>query len=150
MGDKTVIDVFVEGAKKGWNVGINNIIPNVLMAYVFIQIFKITGLLEFLGNLFAPVMAVFGLPGQGIMVLVSALMSMGGGVGVAHALYTNGILNGTHVTILMPALFLLGAKIQYVGRLLGTVGVAAKHYPVLLGISICNAMIAMVIMRFFA
>jgi spore maturation protein SpmB len=150
MNDKSVIDVFVVGAKKGWNVGINNIIPNVLMAYVCIQILQITGLLELLGNLFAPVIAVFGLPGQAVMVLISALMSMGGAVGVAHALYTNGILTGVHITILIPAIYLMGSKIQYLGRLLGTVGIQPKYYPLMLGISICNAMISMLIMRMFA
>ena len=67
----------------------NNIVPNVLMAYVCIQILKITGALAFCGKLFAPVMAVFGLPGEGIMVILSALMSMGGAVGVAAVSYTH-------------------------------------------------------------
>jgi spore maturation protein SpmB len=150
MNDKTVIDVFVDGAKKGWHVGINNIIPNVLMAYVCIQILTITGLLDLLGTVFAPVMAVFGLPGQAVMVLISALMSMGGAVGVAHALYTKGVLTGTHITILIPAIYLMGSKIQYLGRLLGTVGVNPKYYPIMLGISVCNAMISMLIMKILA
>lgn len=150
MQDRTVIDVFVDGAKKGWHVGINNIIPNVVMAYVCIQILKLTGLLDLLGNIFAPIMAVFGLPGQAVMVLISALMSMGGAVGVAHALYTNEVLTGTHITILIPAIYLMGSKIQYLGRLLGTVGVNPKYYPVMVGISVCNAMISMLIMRVLA
>lgn len=150
MNDKNIIDVFVDGAKKGWNVGINSIIPNVLMAYVCIQILKITGLLDLLGTVFAPVMAIFGLPGQAVAVLISALMSMGGAVGVAHALYTNGVITGTHVTILLPAIYLMGSKIQYLGRLLGTVGVNPKYYPIMLGISICNALISMLIMRVLA
>ncbi|WP_333593638.1 YjiG family protein [Anaerospora hongkongensis] len=150
MNDKTIIDVFVEGAKKGWNMGVNNIIPNVLMAYVCILILQVTGLLTLLGNLFTPVMAIFGLPGQSVMVLFSAMMSMGGAVGVAHGLYTNGILNGTHITILIPAIYLLGSKIQYFGRLLGTVGIPAKYYPGLLAISVINAAVAMLLMRLIA
>jgi spore maturation protein SpmB len=150
MKDKTIIDVFVEGAKKGWNMGVTNIIPNVLMAYVCIQILQITGLLTMLGNVFAPVMAVFGLPGQAVMVLFSAMMSMGGAVGVAHGLYTKGVLNGTHITILIPAIYLMGSKIQYFGRLLGTIGIPAKYFPGLLALSIFNAAIAMLIMRTIA
>jgi spore maturation protein SpmB len=103
-----------------------------------------------LGNLFTPVMAIFGLPGQSVMVLFSAMMSMGGAVGVAHGLYTNGILTGTHITILIPAIYLLGSKIQYFGRLLGTVGIPAKYYPGLLAISVLNAAVAMLLMRFIA
>lgn len=148
--DMSVMDVFVVGARKGWDVGINNIVPNVLMAYVCIQILKITGALAFCGKLFAPVMAVFGLPGEGIMVILSALMSMGGAVGVAASLYNDGVLEMRHITIVIPAIYLLGSKIQYLGRLLGTAGVKARYYPILLGISVVNAMVAMLIMRAFA
>ena len=77
-------------------------------------------------------------------------MSMGGAVGVAMSLFNDGTLNGTHISILMPAIYLLGSKIQYLGRLLGTAGVPGKHYPVLLGISFVNAAIAMFVMKIIA
>ena len=147
---KTLPDIFVEGAKKGWNVGISSIIPNVLMAFVLIHALRLSGLLDMLGVLFNPVMGVFGLPGQAVMVLVGAWMSMGGGVGVAASLYAAKILNPTHVTILLPAIFLMGAQIQYMGRLLGTAGIHGRYYPMLFGISILNAIISMIIMRIFA
>ncbi len=147
---KTLPDIFVEGAKKGWNVGISSIIPNVLMAFVLIHALRLSGLLDMLGVLFNPVMGVFGLPGQAVMVLVGAWMSMGGGVGVAASLYAAKILNPTHVTILLPAIFLMGAQIQYMGRLLGTAGIQGRYYPMLFGISILNAIISMIIMRIFA
>lgn len=147
---KTLPDIFVEGAKKGWNVGISSIIPNVLMAFVLIHALRLSGLLDMLGVLFNPVMGLFGLPGQAVMVLVGAWMSMGGGVGVAASLYATKILNPTHVTILLPAIFLMGAQIQYMGRLLGTAGIQGRYYPMLFGISILNAIISMIIMRIFA
>ena len=147
---KTLPDIFVEGDKKGWNVGISSIIPNVLMAFVLIHALRLSGLLDMLGVLFNPVMGVFGLPGQAVMVLVGAWMSMGGGVGVAASLYAAKILNPTHVTILLPAIFLMGAQIQYMGRLLGTAGIQGRYYPMLFGISILNAIISMIIMRIFA
>ena len=147
---KTLPDIFVEGAKKGWNVGISSIIPNVLMAFVLIHALRLSGLLDMLGVLFNPVMGLFGLPGQAVMVLVGAWMSMGGGVGVAASLYAAKILNPTHVTILLPAIFLMGAQIQYMGRLLGPAGIQGRYYPMLFGISILNAIISMIIMRIFA
>ena len=147
---KTLPDIFVEGAKKGWNVGISSIIPNVLMAFVLIHALRLSGLLDMLGTLFNPVMGLFGLPGQAVMVLVGAWMSMGGGVGVAASLYAAPVLNPTHVTILLPAIFLMGAQIQYMGRLLGTAGIQGRYYPMLFGVSILNAIISMIIMRFFA
>jgi spore maturation protein SpmB len=77
-------------------------------------------------------------------------MSMGGGAGVAASLYAAKALDGTHLTILLPAIFLMGAQVQYMGRCLGTAGVQARYYPVLFGISIFNAVVAMLVMRFFA
>jgi len=92
---------------------------------------------------------VFGLPGEGATVLMGAWLSMGGGVGVAVGLFSDGLLTGQHLAILTPAIFLMGAQIQYAGRLLGTAEVNAKHYGILFGICIMNALIAMLIMRFF-
>lgn len=146
---KSLADVFVDGARKGWNVGVNSIIPNVLMAYALIQVLKVTGALDLLGNLFAPVMAVFALPGAAVMVLAGAWLSMGGGMGVAVSLYAAGTLNAIHLTILLPAIFLMGAQLQYMGRMLGTAGVKTRFYPVLFAISIINAVVAMLLMRIF-
>ncbi len=148
MEKKTLADVFVDGARKGWNVGVTSILPNVLMAFALIQVLKVTGLLTLFGKIFGPVMAIFGLPGEAITVLMGAWLSMGGGVGVAASLYTGKVLTMTHVSILIPAIFLMGAQVQYMGRLLGTAAVQTRFYPMLFGISIMNALIAMLIMRF--
>lgn len=150
MERKTLADVFVDGARKGWNVAVNSIVPNLVMAFVLIQVMKVTGLLDLMGNLFGPVMALFGLPGQAIAVLIGAWLSMGGGIGVAATLFTSKVLTAAHVTILFPAIFLMGAQVQYMGRLLGTAGVQSRYYPMLFGICILNACLAMLVMRFFA
>ena len=150
MGSKTIADVFVEGARKGWNLGAMNILPNVLMAFALIQVLKVTGILTLLGKVFGPVMAVFGLPGEAITVLLGAWLSMGGGVGVAATLFGSQVLNTAHRSILIPAIFLMGSQVQYMGRLLGTAGVQTRFYPVLFTICIINACIAMLIMRFIA
>lgn len=145
---KMITDVFVEGARKGWNIGISSIMPNVLMAFVLIQVLTITGALDLLGKVFGPVMAVFGLPGEAATVLMGAWLSMGGGVGVAVSLFTQGVINGAQVAILTPAIFLMGAQIQYAGRLLGAAEVDSRHYGILFGICILNAFLAMFVMRF--
>lgn len=144
---KPVTDVFVDGARKGWNIGVNSIIPNVLMAYALIQVLHVTGVLELLGKVFAPVMAVFGLPGTAVMVLAGAWLSMGGGMGVAASLFAAGSLTPVHLTILLPAIFLMGAQLQYMGRCLGTAGVQSRFYPALFLISIINAALSMLVMR---
>ena len=73
---------------------------------------------------------------------------MGGGGGHAATRYSQGLLTGEQVTILIPAIFLMGAQLQYWGRVLGTSGVQAKFYKVYFAISILNSIICMFIMQF--
>ena len=148
MPKKSIIDVFVEGARKGFKVNLNSMVPNLIMAFVLIQALKVTGLLDLLGTVCAPIMAVFGLPGEGIMVLFVAWLAMGGGVGAAAGLFTEGILTPEQVSILIPAIFLMGAQAQYMGRCLGTAGVQGRFYGPLLLIAIVNAICSMLVMRF--
>ena len=148
MNNKSIIDVFVEGACKGFKLNINSMLPNLVMAFVLIQALKVTGILDLLGHVCAPIMAIFGLPGEGIMVLFAAWLSMGGGVGAAAGLFTEGALTPDQVAILMPAIFLMGAQAQYMGRCLGTAGVQGRFYGPLLLIAIVNALLAMLVMRF--
>ncbi len=145
---KMITDVFVEGAIRGWNISVKNMLPNVVMAFVIIHALNISGLLDIMGTILGPVMAVFGLPGEGAAVLAGAWLSMGGGAGVAASLYQTGDLTARHVTILVPAIFLMGAQIQYAGRLLGTANVKAKHFSILFGICIMNALIALLFMNY--
>ena len=82
-----ITDVFVNGAFQGWNIATHSTIPNVLMAFVIIKMLNISGALDFIGTCLGPVMAIFGLPGEAAMILLGGWMSMGGGVGVAVALF---------------------------------------------------------------
>ena len=59
-----ITDVFVEGARKGWNIGAMSTIPNVMMAFIIIKALNITGALGALGSLFEPLMILVGLPGE--------------------------------------------------------------------------------------
>ncbi len=142
-----ITDLFVEGARKGWNMAISNMLPNVLMAFVLIKVLEITGILKGIGTLFAPLMVPFGLPGEAATVLMGAWMSMGGGVGVAIGLFDKGIISGEHLAILTPAIYLMGSQVQYIGRVLGVIGTSARLIPIMVVISIINALIAMILMR---
>ncbi|OED45034.1 hypothetical protein ACH42_05945 [Endozoicomonas sp. (ex Bugula neritina AB1)] len=151
MSDATkkpmVTDVFVAGARKGWNIAVTSTVPNVLMAFVVIKALKITGALDMMGSLFAPIMGLVGLPGEAAAVLMGAWMSMGGAVGVVISLFDSGLLTGEHIAILAPAIYLMGSQIQYAGRILGVVGTEAKLIPVMIGFSVLNAFIAMFLMN---
>ncbi|MCI5851360.1 MAG: YjiG family protein [Sutterellaceae bacterium] len=142
-----ITDVFVRGARQGWGIAINSMIPNVLMAFVIIKILKVTGLLDMIGAACGPVMAIFGLPGEAIMVLLGGWLSMGGGVGVAVAVYESGALTGTDLAILAPAIFLMGSQVQYLGRCLGVIGVEGKMIPVIMAVPIIVAVISLWVMR---
>ena len=142
-------DIFVIGARKGFQVAINNLMPNIMMAYVIAEILNLLGAMQFIGKLFAPMMGIFGLPGEAVTVLLTTWLSSSAGTGVAVSLITKGVLNGTHASILIPALFLMGAQLQYMGRLLGVADTPKKYWPLLMLASILNACIAMIVMRFF-
>ncbi|MGL6017731.1 MAG: YjiG family protein [Gibbsiella quercinecans] len=143
-------DIFVIGARKGFNIAINNLLPNVLMAYVISEMLNLLGVMGIIGKLFAPLMGLLGLPGEAVTVLLTAWLSSSAGTGVAVSLLTKGTLDVTHITILAPAIFLMGSQLQYMGRLLGVADVPKKYWPLLMLTSIINSVIAMIIMRFFA
>jgi len=142
-------DIFVIGARKGFSLATNNLLPNVLMAYVIAEILNITGAMKFIGIAFGPVMGFFGLPGEAVTVLMTTWLSCSAGVGIAVSLFAKGLLTTTHITILMPALFLMASQIQYMGRLLGVADVPKKYWPFLMLVSIINSCIGMLVMRFF-
>ena len=73
-----VIDLFVAGAYKGFNIAIKNMMPNVMLAFIIIHALKVTGLLDLIGIYACPITALWGLTGQAIAVILASLMSMGG------------------------------------------------------------------------
>lgn len=97
---KNILDLFIDGARNGFTIGTTSLLPNVIMAFVIIRILDVTGLLHLIGIVCAPIMALWGLPGEAATVLVTAIMSMGGGIGVAMSLYTSGILDPAALTSL--------------------------------------------------
>ena len=140
-------DIFVIGARKGFNIAINNLMPNVLMAYVIAEMLNLLGVMQIIGHVCAPLMGLFGLPGEAAAVLIGGWMSMGGGIGVAIGLFDKGILTGEHLAILAPAIYLMGSQVQYLGRILGVIGTSAKRIPLMIVISVLNAFLAMLLMR---
>lgn len=142
-----VTDIFVAGARKGWNIATTSTLPNVVMAFIIIKALEITGTLKVMGMIFAPIMGLFGLPGEAAAVLMGGWMSMGGAIGVAIGLFDKGILTGEHLAILAPAIYLMGSQVQYLGRILGVIGTPAKRIPIMIAISVVNAFLAMLLMR---
>ena len=142
-------DIFIIGARKGLNITLNNLVPNILMAYAVAEVLRILGVMKMVGEIFGPLMFVFGLPGEAVTVVLTAWLSSSASVGLAANMAANGILDARHVTILMPCFFLLGAQLQYMGRLLGVADVPKRYWPLLMSASLLNALLAMLVMNFF-
>ena len=142
-----ITDVFVKGAIQGWQIATTSTIPNVLMAFVIIKILQHSGLLALIGQAFGPVMGIFGLPGEAATVLLGGWMSMGGGVGVAVALFDQGAINGTHIAILAPSIYLMGSQVQYMGRCLGVIGIKGKDMLMIMAVPILTAVLSLFVMR---
>ena len=116
------------------------------MAYVLITILQKSGLMSVIGTVLSPVMNIFGLPGEAFAVLIASWLSGLEGVAVAATLFSAGTLNPTELTILTPAIFLIGAQIQYTGRILAVMSIPYRLYKYMFSISIINAVISMIIM----
>ncbi|MDH2926682.1 hypothetical protein FW755_01895 [Lonepinella koalarum] len=147
-GKKLITDIFAAGARNGWNLSVHSMIPNVLMAFVIIYILNMSGILKIIADYTGFIMAPLGLPGESIAVILATFLSSGGGAGALVALVQEGILNAHHIAILLPGLALVGSIVQYMGRILGVLGVPGKHYFFLYGICMINAYLAMLVMRF--
>lgn len=145
---KNIMELFIDGARQGFTIGTTSLLPNVIMAFVIIRILDVTGLLKLIGQVFQPVMALWGLPGEAAMVIIAALMSMGGAIGIVVSLYNADALTAMQVTMLVPAIYLMGNPVQNVGRCLGIAEVNTKHYFAIIGICVINALLSIWAMRF--
>ena len=145
---KNILDLFVEGARKGFTIGTTSLLPHVIMAFVIIHVLDVTGLLHLIGIVFEPVMGLWGLPGEAATVIIGSIMSMGGAIGIAMSLFTNGILDPIQLTTMIPGIYLMGNPVQNVGRCLGVAGVNSRHYPAILAICLINTLLSIWAMRF--
>ena len=147
---KNPFDIFVAGLRKGFGVAINNLMPNVIMAFVLAYILQLWGVLQFLGDHGGVLMGIWDLPGEAITVLCATWLSCGAGVGVAASLLASGHLTPHVFTFLSPALLLMASQIQYMGRLLGVANCPKKYWPLLMFNSVFMACLGMIVMRFVA
>lgn len=143
------IDAFIGGARNGFNIGVNSMVPNIIFGFAVISILNLTGLMDIIGKICTPVMGIFGLPGVAATAIMAIFVSMGGAAGVIAGLATAGQMNEAQVAIMLPALLLGGAQIQFMGRMLGTAELKTKYYPLMFGIATLNALVAMLIMNYF-
>ena len=138
--------MFVEGAKRGWDLATKSMLPNLVMAFVLIKVLTVSGLLNYVGMAFEPIMSLFGLPGESAMVLVSAWMSSGGAIGVLLAFLSDGVMTGEQAAVILPSIFIMGGQLQYMGRCLGVIGIKDQMLYVIMLIPIVMAFAVLAVM----
>ena len=144
---RSLLEEFIFGAKNGFYLGVEKIIPAMILAYVLILFLKITGLMAIIGNVISPVMAIFGLPGEAIVALISAFFAKAAGAATAATLYANGTINAVQATILFPATITMGTLIGHFVRCVVASGANPKHHPMLVAIPIIDAVFSMLLTR---
>lgn len=144
---KGFIDVSLEGFRNGLGIWFKMLVPGTMFGYALVQIFQVLGILDILGKVFGPIMAVFGLPGEAITVLFTSALVLPGGCASAASLAAQGILTGREVTILFPMIFCVSNQIQFLGRVLSTARVPSKKYWVYCVIGIVCAAICGLVMN---
>ena len=142
-----ITEVFVEGAKRGWDLATKSMLPNLVMAFVLIKVLTVSGLLNYVGMAFEPIMSLFGLLGESAMVLVSAWMSSGGAIGVLLAFLSDGVMTGEQAAVILPSIFIMGGQLQYMGRCLGVIGIKDQMLYVIMLIPIVLAFAALAVMN---
>ena len=119
---RNIFDSFQDGARKGWNIFVKNVLPSIIMAYTFIYILETTGLMEEFSNIFSPVMRIFGLPPISIVCLATVFFSRAGGSALAASFVVDGSLTPMQATILLPTMFLIGGTINQWVRVISICG----------------------------
>ncbi|MBS4785002.1 MAG: nucleoside recognition protein [Clostridiales bacterium] len=142
-----VIETFITGAKKGWNVAINTIMPAMVLGYVLVQAFNVTGIMTVLGNLCGPVMGLFGLPGEAVTVLISAFFAKAAGAATAFNLYQAGIITAAQATICIMPSMLMGTLVGHYARIVLVTETNKKYTALMFLVPIVDSVLGMLIMR---
>ena len=144
---KTFIAEFMDGANQGWSLGMRSMVTSLILANTVIFMLNASGILSIFEVIFAPIMAIFNLPGVAITALIAGFMSKPGGVGAAAALYAQGLMTAEQVTIVFPAIILMGAMLGQYVRTVVVSGADERKHGLLLGVCVLTALLSMFVMN---
>ena len=142
------LEIFIDGLRKGAKIAVLYMLPTVIAAFALIEVLEISGLLVLIGKHLSPLTTIFGLPGEAATVLLTALASSAGALGLVLGFVMRGTFTVEHVAILLPAVMLIGSQLQLLGRILAVAGLKSRYIPVVMVIGFANAALAMLLMRF--
>lgn len=143
----SVITTFLGGCYRGFEVGIKNIVPAMILGYTLVYILQATGIMDLLGQVLSPVMGVFGLPGEAFAVLISAFFAKAAGCGTAATMYAGGILTMGQACMLFPACILMGTLIGHYARIVLVADTNRKWHGLLLAVPLLDAVLSLIIMK---
>lgn len=144
---RSFVEIFMDGAFNGWNLSIKSMLTALVLAYVLMYILQKSGAMDILEKVFSPVMGLFGLPGVAITALVACLMSKPGGVAAATALVTAGMMTPTQLTIIFPALVLMGGLVSQYVRVVVVSGTDPKRHSLIVAACIITALLSIPVMN---
>lgn len=144
---KSIIEIFMNGAKGGFYVTVEQILPAMILGYVIVEFLKITGLMDILGTVFGPAMGIFGLPGAAVAVLLSAFFAKAAGAATAANMFAQGIITAPQATILIMPCMLMGTLVGHYARIVLVADVNPKYRKVMLAVPLIASIIAMLAMR---
>lgn len=144
---KGLVEVFLGGCRKGFYSGVEQILPAMIMGYVLVQFLKLTGVMDILSSVCGPIMAIFGLPGEAVVALISAFFAKASGAATTAMLYTTGVITLAQATILYPACILMGTLVGHYVRIVVVSNTNKKWHGVLLAIPLIDAAFAMLLTR---
>jgi spore maturation protein SpmB len=142
------LEIFIDGLRKGAKIAVLYMLPTVIAAFALIEVLEISGILVLVGKYLSPLTTIFGLPGEAATVLLTALASSAGALGLVLGFVMRGTFTVEHVAIILPAVMLIGSQLQLLGRILAVAGIKSRYIPVAMAIGFMNAALAMLLMRF--
>ena len=140
-------ELFMQGAKKGFYIGVELITPAMVMAYALLAFLKYLGIMPIIGEVLGPIMGIFGLPGEASLALLAAFFAKAAGAATAASLYAAGTITAAQATILFPACITMGTLIGHFARVVMICQVRSLYYPVMFLTPIIDAVIVMWLTR---
>ena len=129
-----VYEVFIEGAKEGFNIAIN-IIPYLIAMLFAIAIFRASGALEFILLLFTPIADFFGFPADVIPMGIIRPLTGSGSVGVLAELINT---HGADSIIVKTAAVIFGSTettLYVLAVYFGSIGVTRSRHALVAGLT---------------
>ena len=126
-------ETFTDGAKDGFKVAVN-IIPYLVAIIVGISMFRASGIIEYIGQIFAPILTKFNVPADTIPIMIVRSLSGSAALGVFSDI-ANNLGPDDYATKLSAVMVGSSETTFYVLAVyFGAVGISKLRYALLVGL----------------